>query len=1674
MFLHFSCGHVVDQKLRDADTTFARTSSLSELLGKPSLRIMQGGRPGEGSGEEESCIRLNLPLQLATGQEGPFADFLRWCVAPLQHGEPPRNSPIAVHQSERSGLAWLAALVGRACEIAALRTHVMLPPIFLGGVNSADAPMRLPRFDAACHIEHGGLIDGFVVGLHNLRHFTTLLVSMQAAGEQPQQVKPTPRSSSSFVPPVSLKPLEQAPCVSLTLGALLAALAVVLAGGRKKGPASDAPADQGNSPQGTALLDLARQRGLSGIARVDDSSKPAADDPLAAVTLSLMLLAVVAGRRALWDELRQNAGGLTPGPVIFSGSGVAKTSVTEVFNFFGAALQVLLAMGFPLHRCCLPLAAWVGSVELLQVMVQASSTAKGTGVGMSNLVSWAARGSYANPLPRQSQVIGYLLSSKASLDHRDAGGRSVLDWACWAGCEDLVASLLRRGLLQNSDAAPQDAVQPLIMAMSSRSASVVSMLLRAAGDPHAAPRSEGNSGGSYACGPLLLAVRCCEYELACEVLRSSASLTVDMALGVPSPPRRDRGGNTSSPSRNEGDGAASAGSAYVTRATVVLVESLRRFASALGRRNAEEVAAAAMRAHVPGPHPDEGLYASSHMPLGDVLHPLLAEMSPPTHKVLPEQRPGIPSLQWMRRNSHDDPWGPARLMVECLLERGFHPDESFLAKVMPALPQEVQALSRRLLQGCDASGRRGNTSPKPLPTLLSDIIPEIRSSAIGADKPPTAGWYGLQLQERTATAGDGDGGFLPAKEIRQAYPRPLSADEASLSSNAAYAYMQGGPWNSDRLRAELRAEEASSLPALRIVVLGAPRVGKTTVARVLAEHLGIEQVEEDDGPSWLRVASGTWQSSGNLPRVQAFLWDTSCAVLGLPMLDADQDVATVVVTVVDAAEASSGSGLDLPAESWAPRRALVVENSFDALGPNTFSHANGQSKGSSLPTVRCNVLDQAGCDSLRAAFGHVLAEILGQMEARAEAPPALPLPSQFAHFGQGDFRSVLARDVSLSSCGAPRKPLGERALASRLPGDSALIDPSAASWAWAALWASRSTLQGGEASGTNGLTGTSPSSSSASSAGSGKRAVASWDRLESILSSAGGGDSKASVTLLSALVDLGLVCPIPSSGRARTMLCATALIPDFAPRVRISKAVAKRLLEHSSGGASPRAFVRLLWEGKGSRKPRLRSVLRDLLAQSALGSEEARGAKRLKFHYFALIEARAAGSALPAAGSSDLTPGFILAFDLESPATESSEVGTESAPNCPAVATPRKYGSPSSGSPLPPEGTPSTPSRRAASEELEGADAGLTALVTSSSMTHLTFVVVRASHGARQQSGAPFWDVLCTGPHAQWAWHALLGAGSRGPTFAGFRRCQGEGDGDSSWPFPAPAHVLSAAPLSGSPTKAARGSNSDELASLAWLFAGPQSAESARALLATTLAEETGSAGGFAACCAALCGKSRPSSSMKSFMFAGGLACCTEFEACLLLRSWADAPRLLEEALSEGAEAWELCAAVLARFARDTAGSAAGERGKALPLLRATDLGNAACAELTLISEGPRLLVDGQAVMAEPSPLLTGSNARGAGIEAWLCICQPAALWEAAGVARRFSPASDSAAGKSADSRVGAKVVGALQAALATSFSEAMVSEVWQALEQSTSEQLLRRPGGAWLQAGGEKQSLIL
>ncbi|CAK9113775.1 Vacuolar protein sorting-associated protein 13a [Durusdinium trenchii] len=221
-FGSFSCGQ---SSSTPNDTSFGRVTPLDELLAKfPRMHGSMLQSASSTAGQQEPFLRMNLPLRLTSGQDGPFLELLRWCLA-TPEGRGGANS--------QSMLSGLAMLVRSGYDLAALRLHVSLPKVFLQGVNCHETPLQLPPFDAACHLENGGLVDGFVVGLHNLYNFANLVASMPDV-KRPKAANVVPASNArrqmSNVQPVSLHFLEQAPPLLLALGALLAASAVVLAG----------------------------------------------------------------------------------------------------------------------------------------------------------------------------------------------------------------------------------------------------------------------------------------------------------------------------------------------------------------------------------------------------------------------------------------------------------------------------------------------------------------------------------------------------------------------------------------------------------------------------------------------------------------------------------------------------------------------------------------------------------------------------------------------------------------------------------------------------------------------------------------------------------------------------------------------------------------------------------------------------------------------------------------------------------------------------------------------------------------------------------------------------------------------------------------------------------------------------------------------------------------------------------------------------------------------------------------------------------------------------------------------------------------------------------------------------------------------------------------------------
>jgi len=175
---------------------------------------------------------------------------------------------------------------------------------------------------------------------------------------------------------------------------------------------------------------------------LQSKSKPvflSRESPLASLSLLLVLMATMSGRRVMWDCCN-NPDSATP-------------KVHDLFGVFGTALRALLLLGAPLHPQCLSLAAWVGSCELLEAV--RASLPSGMQWPPRGLLTWAVRGAYVNLEPRQETVVRWLIQQRAKIDERDREGWSLLEWACWAGAESLATMALRAGMLPAVSCMPE-------------------------------------------------------------------------------------------------------------------------------------------------------------------------------------------------------------------------------------------------------------------------------------------------------------------------------------------------------------------------------------------------------------------------------------------------------------------------------------------------------------------------------------------------------------------------------------------------------------------------------------------------------------------------------------------------------------------------------------------------------------------------------------------------------------------------------------------------------------------------------------------------------------------------------------------------------------------------------------------------------------------------------------------------------------------------------------------------------------------------------------------------------------------------------------------------------------------------------------------------------------------
>eukprot|EP00929_Paragymnodinium_shiwhaense_P024377 TRINITY_DN15017_c0_g1_i1.p1 TRINITY_DN15017_c0_g1~~TRINITY_DN15017_c0_g1_i1.p1 ORF type:complete len:1553 (+),score=278.20 TRINITY_DN15017_c0_g1_i1:434-4660(+) len=943
-------------------------------------------------------------------------------------------------------------------------------------------------------------------------------------------------------------------------------------------------------------------------------------------------------------------------------------------------------------------------------------------------------------------------------------------------------------------------------------------------------------------------------------------------------------------------------------------------------------------------------------------------------------------------------------------------------------------------------------------------------------------------------------------------------------------YLRNGPWDASFVYSSAQdlPMQPLPLPTVRVVILGAPLVGKTSVARTILQDLAMRDAEAarfaEEDPACLRCIPAAWPKAGKT-RAEVAIWDGSGAPTPTLMhkLLGDGQAAVLAVVVCDAVLCKLGA----PASSLvasclaemssvpsaaAPRRLFVVDNVFAGSG---VAQAPLSKVSPKHYNMSCDLANGANCRDLCNAFSVVFSELVGEVESKSastKSPPAPLVPASET----GGWSSLMSIRPLIATKGGSQGI--DRSLARFLSGDSALLDPAAAAWAWSATKAAYYSF----ADGCNVSVGD---------------ALLPLDRLERALnvadSSAPVPSPSATMLLVRTLADLGMVCPIPqvvtaSEGEmARTQVgCSWVLLPDFARRVRLSSKSAETLLAGGGGSSSststpsspiPTAVgredkadgrhisARLLWEATGSQPLQLRSALRNFLARGTLGNPTGGGvpAKSIHLRRFVLLDSGPAGAAT--ATSDPLSPGFALLFDL-APVMQTSAGGAyDDVGSHPGAKPPGSmpHATPSGAGVAPVAGAAG-----AAAPVSPSYDDDIFAAVATQGLTAL--VVGVSSGGSSSSSTASasskdispsYWDVYCSGPHAQWAWRTFLGTAGGSLGFSGFRKqSQKAGNRPAAetaadlWPLPPPACILSDKQTS-SPARSAGaegGLSGKDLVNCCWLLNGPQ-AGPARASLLPASSGPSGPAAapsGIAACCAAVLGKKPPRALEDEALLPAirpqdcgseALVSSADFDVALAARNWAAIPKLFSSALASGVEPWMLCSATLGRQARDCAGASAGLRGRALPIMYqlpdAGQSGNATGSQaepastclIGLVPEGPEPVTLGAIASTGIS---LGSVRASPGVQAWLRVSRPSALWAAAGASRGFINPQRA---PQLPAPRGEELAEAVQSALAVQMTEQMVSEVWDALgELEASKSLLRRACGSWVQVSRPGPGFIL
>jgi hypothetical protein len=253
------------------------------------------------------------------------------------------------------------------------------------------------------------------------------------------------------------------------------------------------------------------------------------------------------------------------------------------------------------------------------------------------------------------------------------------------------------------------------------------------------------------------------------------------------------------------------------------------------------------------------------------------------------------------------------------------------------------------------------------------------------------------------------------------------------------------------------------------------------------------------------------------------------------------------------------------------------------------------------------------------------------------------------------------------------------------------------------------------------------------------------------------------------------------------------------------------------------------------------------------------------------------------------------------------------------------------------------------------------------------------------------------------------------------------------------------------------------------MFNGPQGAE-----LRAQMFPEEEETNPIAACCAALCGKASTATKVDfGSDSSDNLAICSDFEASFISRSWKMAPRFLDEVMASGVDSWALCSVALARVVRDIALSCVGHRAQGLPLLLTDQVGAGGAQNAFLIPDGALPIMSGKGPHSLLQPF--GQIRTNPGVDAWLRLCRPAALWSLAGGARGFQAANAlQTAIVTGIHGIGSQVVEALQNALAVRLTEEHVIEVWDALGEPISKGVLsRRADGTWAAAADASRLLL-